>query len=125
MTDKNTTEGQPMTYFYGDEATRLAAAQAMYEKFCENMKRHPEWARSQFVSSMQSALGQAYTQGTQKPMADQQATDLDALTAAVIALTRHDIRPDIQELLIYGDPVSGVRPGALKAALVAAGVNHV
>lgn len=64
MTDKTTTEGQPMTYFYGDEATRLAAAQAMYEKFCENMKRHPEWARSQFVSSMQSALGQAYTQGT-------------------------------------------------------------
>lgn len=64
MADKSPTAAQPMAYFYGDKATRLAAAQAMYEKFCENMKQHPEWARSQFVSSMQLALGQAYTQGT-------------------------------------------------------------
>lgn len=56
---------------------------------------------------------------------DPQMTDLDSLTAAVIALARHGIRPEIQELLIYGDPLSGVRPGALAAALSAAGVKDV
>lgn len=55
----------------------------------------------------------------QKVMAEQNTTGFDALTAAVVALTRHGIRPEIQELLIYGDPLSGVRPGALAAALSA------
>ncbi len=55
-------------------------------------------------------------------MADEKTTPrLDAMTRAVLALTRHGIRPDIQELLVYGDPLSNVRPGALQAAIAASG----
>lgn len=44
----------------------------------------------------------------------------DALTAALVALTRYGIAPDIQELLLRGNPDLGVRPGALAAAIRAA-----
>jgi len=44
---------------------------------------------------------------------------IDSLTAALLVLTRHGIPPDIQELLIYGNPDRGIRPGALAAVLAA------
>jgi hypothetical protein len=46
--------------------------------------------------------------------------DTDAAVAALAALTRHGIPPDIQELLIYGSPRIGVKPGALSKAMAAA-----
>lgn len=42
--------------------------------------------------------------------------DLDAATAAVVALAEHGVPVDIQELLVRGNPAIGVRPGALLAA---------
>lgn len=45
-------------------------------------------------------------------------TDADQ-AAALVALVRHGIRPDVQELLIYGSKTHGIPPGALNAALAA------
>ncbi len=42
------------------------------------------------------------------------------LTAALVALAEHGIEPDVQELLVSGNPMRGIRPGALEAALRAA-----
>jgi hypothetical protein len=40
---------------------------------------------------------------------------VDALTALAVA----GIPPDVQELLVYGDPVRGIAPGALSKACAA------
>lgn len=40
-----------------------------------------------------------------------------ALTAAVTSLAEHGVPPDIQELLIYGNPNRGIVPGALLRAV--------
>lgn len=45
--------------------------------------------------------------------------DPEARTAAVVALARAGVQTDIQELLIAGDPMRGIPPGALDAALLA------
>lgn len=47
-------------------------------------------------------------------------TDLRAAVAALIALSKHNIPPDVQELLIYGNPDRKIRPGAFRAAMQAA-----
>lgn len=41
----------------------------------------------------------------------------DRVTDAVVSLARYNIPPDIQELLISGDAMRGIPPGALSAAL--------
>jgi hypothetical protein len=43
-------------------------------------------------------------------------TDAD-VAAALVVLARDGIAPDIQELLVRGNPSQGVRPGALARAL--------
>lgn len=48
------------------------------------------------------------------------SVDLDTLTAAVMALARHNISPDIQGLLMSGNPMRNVAPRALEAAIAAA-----
>lgn len=45
--------------------------------------------------------------------------DLEAATAAIVALAGHGIPVDVQELLVSGDPSRGIRPGALSAAFKA------
>lgn len=40
--------------------------------------------------------------------------------AALLALARANVDPDIQELLVYGNAMRGVAPGALAAAIAAA-----
>lgn len=50
-----------------------------------------------------------------RPSADEAANEV--LTAALLALAQHGIPPDIQELLLAGDPTRGIAPGALRAAL--------
>ena len=42
-----------------------------------------------------------------------------AAAAALVALTEHHIPPDVQELLVYGNPDYGIRPGALSKAICA------
>ena len=44
----------------------------------------------------------------------------DKLTAACVALACHGIPTDVQELLIQGDPMRGIPPGAITHALTAA-----
>jgi hypothetical protein len=46
--------------------------------------------------------------------------DLRAATAALIALSKHNIPTDVQELLVRGDPMRGIPPGALSASWAAA-----
>lgn len=41
----------------------------------------------------------------------------ERLAAALVVLARHGVAPDIQELLVRGNPDQGVPPGALAAAL--------
>jgi hypothetical protein len=41
-------------------------------------------------------------------------------TAALVVLTEHGIEPDVQELLVYGNPSRGIAPGALRKAIQAA-----
>lgn len=43
--------------------------------------------------------------------------DVDASAAGLLALARHNIPVDVQELLVYGNPTLGVPPGALSACL--------
>lgn len=45
--------------------------------------------------------------------------DLAAASAALLSLVESNIPPDIQELLIYGDPERGIRPGALSRVVKA------
>lgn len=42
--------------------------------------------------------------------------NIEALAAAVLALGRHNIATDVQELLVCGDGRGTVGPGALQAA---------
>jgi hypothetical protein len=46
--------------------------------------------------------------------------DLEAATAALLALTEHGIPEDIQSLLIQGSKNAGIPPGALSKAIQAA-----
>ena len=41
----------------------------------------------------------------------------DRLVAALVVLAEHGIPTDIQDLLVSGDPMRGIRPGALHAAI--------
>lgn len=41
-------------------------------------------------------------------------TELDTLAVALISLARSNIPPDVQELLLHGNPDRGIPPGALK-----------
>jgi hypothetical protein len=41
----------------------------------------------------------------------------ERLVAALLALAKHNIPTDIQEFLVAGNPMRGIRPGALEAAL--------
>lgn len=52
-------------------------------------------------------------------MGANQPTDQERAAASLVALARHGIPPDVQELLVYGDPGMGIRPGALAAAIAA------
>jgi hypothetical protein len=45
--------------------------------------------------------------------------DIEAAAAGLLALAEHGIPPDIQELLVRGDPMRGIRPGALIASIKA------
>lgn len=45
--------------------------------------------------------------------------ELEMASAALIALTDHGIPPDVQELLVYGNPELGIAPGALSKAVQA------
>jgi len=45
------------------------------------------------------------------------AATVDRLAIALIALAKHNIPPDVQELLVSGDPSRGIAPGALAGAL--------
>jgi hypothetical protein len=53
------------------------------------------------------------------PMADRDA-DLEAAAAALMELAVRNIPTDIQELLVYGNPMQDIGPGALSAAIRAA-----
>lgn len=46
--------------------------------------------------------------------------DVDAAVAALTALAGHNIPVDVQELLVAGDPMRGIPPGALSACVKAA-----
>lgn len=43
--------------------------------------------------------------------------ELEMTTAALVALAEHGIPPDIQELLVHGNPSQGIAPGALGKAI--------
>jgi hypothetical protein len=46
--------------------------------------------------------------------------DDKVFVAAIVALARHNIPTDVQELLVSGDPMRGIAPGAMSAAIKAA-----
>jgi hypothetical protein len=47
-------------------------------------------------------------------------TDLEAASAALVSLACDNIPPDVQELLVRGDPQRDIRPGAFSRAIQAA-----
>lgn len=59
------TKTTDQTYFYGDERSRMMAAQSLYEKYCQYLFTDPARAKTQMIAGIQSSLGQAYAQGTQ------------------------------------------------------------
>lgn len=46
--------------------------------------------------------------------------DVEAAAASLLTLAEYNIPVDVQELLVLGDPMRGVRPGALSASFKAA-----
>lgn len=53
-------------------------------------------------------------------MSDEQKNICDTLAVdALTALAEANIPPDVQELLVHGDPVRGIAPGALSKACAA------
>lgn len=48
---------------------------------------------------------------------------IDAETSALVALAEANIPPDIQELLVRGDPTRDIKPGALRRALLAGAID--
>ncbi len=46
--------------------------------------------------------------------------DRKAATDALMSLAQDGIPPDVQELLVYGNPIRDIKPGALSRALKAA-----
>lgn len=65
--------------------------------------------------------GTADAEGGVAPATVHQSTiPTDPITAAVLALARHGIPADVQDLLVRGSLSAGIRPGALQAALMAA-----
>jgi hypothetical protein len=48
------------------------------------------------------------------------SVDLEAAAAALMELAVRNIPADIQELLVYGNPMRDIPPGALTAAIRAA-----
>lgn len=51
------------TYYYGSDSGRLDAAEALYERYCRYLFTDPARAKTQMVAGIQSALGQAFSQG--------------------------------------------------------------
>jgi hypothetical protein len=47
------------------------------------------------------------------------------IAGVLVALARLNIPADIQELLVHGNPTSGIAPNALSAALRSAGFQYV
>ena len=45
--------------------------------------------------------------------------DVQAAAVALVTLSEHNIPPDIQELLVLGNPDRDIRPGALSKAISA------
>ncbi len=43
----------------------------------------------------------------------------ETVTTALVALSRANVPPDVQALLVYGNPGMGVAPGALEKAIQA------
>lgn len=59
----------------------------------------------------------------QKPPLEPIPDSMMELAAALISLAESNIPPDIQELLVQGDPMRDIPPGALAKALHAASVQ--
>lgn len=50
--------------------------------------------------------------------------DVEAAAAGLCALAEYGIPVDVQELLVRGDPMRGIRPGALSACIKATLVSY-
>jgi len=50
--------------------------------------------------------------------------DLEAASAALISLATDNIPPDVQELLVHGNPERDIRPGALSRAIRAVLISY-
>ncbi len=57
-------------------------------------------------------------------MNNENDVDRIAASAALLVLAEYNIPPDIQELLVYGNPRLGVKPGALSAAFKATVLSY-
>ena len=45
--------------------------------------------------------------------------ELDAATAALMVMAEHNVPPDIQELLVFGNPILGVPEGVMSKVIKA------
>lgn len=54
----------PLTFFYGHGPSRTVSAQKMIERFKMDVRAEPTRAYSQLLGSIDSALGQAFAQGS-------------------------------------------------------------
>lgn len=51
-----------------EEACRLEVATQLFERFCDDLKDHPPWARTRLVSGIQIALRDAAAYGATTPV---------------------------------------------------------
>lgn len=66
---------------------------------------------------METVLSAVYPAPSPAMAAGDEVQGMDALTAALVVLARYNVPPNVQELLVQGNPMRDIRPGALAAAL--------
>jgi len=104
-------DGEPTEYVRAD---LLAEARAQIAaKDIELAELKGQWER--LLANYASADARAEAAEAQIA-----AKDAATLVDALVVLAQHNIPPDIQELLVSGDPVRGIAPGALEAAIAGA-----
>lgn len=80
------------------------------------LEHHLSWWIAQEVAEHLSHKDEIHAPSVERD----EDRDLRAATAALIALSKHNIPTDVQELLVRGDPMRGIPPGALSASWAAA-----
>lgn len=103
-----------------EAADRLEAQAAENAELQAEVERWKQTAEDQQALRLRREADLKRALDTARHDAMEEADELDAATAALVALAEAGIPTDIQELLVRGDPLRSIAPGALSKCFRAA-----